>query len=174
MTDVHVIAVDPKHQGRKAGTLLCQYGMEQSERCQVPLYFESSPSTLGLYQKVGFELLERTIVHKAADIGTPEDITVPLMIRMPSDAKGMTFEEWKGKGFPKFGSETTTKSGETPAVPEIGGEKLLELLANLTQACGGEKNLMALAQMASAIGPDNLPKLLAAMGISSPEPATQA
>ncbi|KAF7561158.1 hypothetical protein G7046_g2964 [Stylonectria norvegica] len=43
----HVIAVDPKHQGRKAGALLCQWGIELSERIQVPLYFESSPTTLG-------------------------------------------------------------------------------------------------------------------------------
>ena len=82
--------------------MLCQWGIELSERTQLPLYFESSPTTLGLYQKMGFELLKENVVHKAETLGTPVDVTVPLMIRMPSAAGGMSFDEWRQKGYPKF------------------------------------------------------------------------
>ncbi|KAM0460887.1 hypothetical protein ACHAO4_001683 [Trichoderma viride] len=100
----HVIGIDPRHQGRKAGALLVQWGMDLGERAGLPVYFESSPSTVGLYTKLGFELLDEKIVHKAEVLGTENDIEVPLMIRMPSLAGGMSFTEWKAKGYPEFGS----------------------------------------------------------------------
>ncbi|KAM5345842.1 hypothetical protein ACJ41O_011703 [Fusarium nematophilum] len=173
---VHVIAVDPKHQGRKAGALLCQYGIEQSERLQIPMYFESSPTTLGLYQKVGFELLQRSVTHKAADLGTPSDVAVPLCIRMPAAANGIKFEEWQAKGFPKFESrpvDTSVLAKAAAGVAAGGGVDLLGLLENLTKACGGEKNLVSLATMASGIGIDKLPELLGLMGISTPAKADE-
>lgn len=51
---------------------------------------------------MGFELLKENVVHKAEVLGTPIDVTVPLMVRMPSAAGGMSFEEWRLKGYPKF------------------------------------------------------------------------
>ncbi|KAK3393069.1 hypothetical protein B0H63DRAFT_554508 [Podospora didyma] len=98
----HVIGVSPKYQGRKAGAALGNWGLDLCERTALPLYFESSPSAVGLYVKLGYELLKETIVHKAAVMGTDEDIVVPLLVRMPSQAKGMTFYEWKAQGYPKF------------------------------------------------------------------------
>lgn len=77
--------------------------MDLGERAGLPVYFESSPSTVGLYKKLGFELLDEKIVHKAEVLGTENDIEVPLMIRMPSLAGGMSFSEWKSKGYPEFG-----------------------------------------------------------------------
>lgn len=68
----------------------------------MPVYFESSPSTVGLYKKMGFEVLDEQIVHDAALLGTDEDIVVPLMVRMPSCAQGMTFKEWRETGYPEF------------------------------------------------------------------------
>ncbi|KAL1847681.1 hypothetical protein VTK73DRAFT_10293 [Phialemonium thermophilum] len=99
---VHVIGVDPKHQGRKAGLAIVQWGTDLCERAQLPLYFESSPSTTALYEKFGYERLKETIVHKAEVLGTDKDIEVPLMVRMPSAAKGMGFYEWREKGYPRF------------------------------------------------------------------------
>lgn len=99
--DCHVAAVDPKHQGRKAGALLVQWGLDLGEKTGLPVYFESSPTTAGLYTKLGFELLEDKIVHKAAVLGTEDDIEVPLMVKMPSNA-GMTFAEWRAAGYPEF------------------------------------------------------------------------
>lgn len=84
--------------------MLVQWGMDLGERAGLPVYFESSPSTVGLYTKLGFELLDEKIIHKAEVLGTENDIEVPLMIRMPSLAGGMSFTEWKAKGYPEFGS----------------------------------------------------------------------
>lgn len=100
--DCHVIAVTPKHQGRKAGALLVQFGMDYADRIGMPIYFEASPTTAGLYTKMGFETLPETVVHKAETLGTPTDIVVPLMVRMPRGA-GMKFAEWREKGHPKLG-----------------------------------------------------------------------
>ncbi|KJK78709.1 hypothetical protein H634G_06085 [Metarhizium anisopliae BRIP 53293] len=101
----HVIAVDPQHQGRKAGQLLVQWGMQMGELAGLPLYFESSPSTVNLYKKMGFELLPEKIVHKAEVLGTEKDIEVPLMVKMPSVAGGVTFQEWRQKGYPGFSKD---------------------------------------------------------------------
>ncbi|RFU78998.1 apoptosis-inducing factor [Trichoderma arundinaceum] len=98
----HVIGIDPKHQGRKAGALLVQWGIDLGERAGLPVYFESSPSTVGLYKKMGFELLDEKIIHKAEVLGTEEDIEVPLMVKMPSLAGGMSFAEWKATDYPEF------------------------------------------------------------------------
>ncbi|KAJ2899395.1 hypothetical protein MKZ38_003067 [Zalerion maritima] len=98
----HVIGVSPAHQGRKAGALLIQWGLEVGEKAGLPVYFESSPSTVKLYERMGFETLPEKIVHKAETLGTPKDVEVPLMVKMPGLAGGMTFAEWMGKGYPKF------------------------------------------------------------------------
>lgn len=139
------------------------------------MFFESSPTTLGLYKKVGFVELEKQVVHKAEDLGTPEDVVVPLCIRMPAAANGMSFEEWQAKGYPKFETRPVDTSVLAKAASAAaGGADLLGLLEKLTEACGGEKNLMALASTASAIGVEKLPGLLSLMGISSPEAAPAA
>lgn len=65
-----------------------------AEAWQVPLYFEASPSSVGLYEKMGFEKLKETIVHKKEILGTPQDVHVPLMVIMPKSL-GMTFEQWR-------------------------------------------------------------------------------
>lgn len=72
------------------------------EQAGLPLYFESSPSTVNLYKKMGFELLPETIVHKAEVLGTETDIEVPLMVKMPSAAGGLTFGQWRKNGYPEF------------------------------------------------------------------------
>lgn len=100
--DSHVIAVDPKYQGRKAGALIVQWGLNLGESAGLPVYFESSPSTVGLYKKMGFEILEEQIVHEASLLGTDEDVVVPLMVKMPSAAKGLSFKEWRETGYPSF------------------------------------------------------------------------
>ena len=91
------MAVDPKHQGRKAGMALLQWGLDLADRTGLPLYLEASPSTAGMYDKAGFERLSETVVHKAELMGTETDIEVPLMVRMPACAGGMTFKEWLEK-----------------------------------------------------------------------------
>lgn len=99
--DCHVIGVDPRHQGRKAGAAIVKWGIDLCEGTGLPIYFEASPTTVGLYEKLGYSRLSETIVHKAEVLGTESDIVVPLMVRMPS-AAGMTFDEWRDKGYTPF------------------------------------------------------------------------
>ncbi|KZZ98783.1 Acyl-CoA N-acyltransferase [Moelleriella libera RCEF 2490] len=98
----HLIAVDPKHQGRKAGQQLVRWGTQLSDSTTLPIYVESSPSTVNFYKKLGFELLPETVVHKAEVLGIEDDVSVPLMVKMPSAARGLTFEEWRRTGYPDF------------------------------------------------------------------------
>lgn len=70
-----------------------------SNNTGLPLYFEASPSTYKLYEKMGYETLEEKIVHSAALMGTETDIEVPLMVKMPASAGNLTFKEWQAAGF---------------------------------------------------------------------------
>lgn len=101
--------------------------MELSDSLGLPLYFEASPSTYKLYEKMGYEPLDEKVVHKAELMGTPTDITVPLMVKMPSSAKGLTFKEWRAGGYQPFG-EATLKPGEVIMESEktmgVGGIKM--------------------------------------------------
>lgn len=103
---VHVIGVLPEHQGKQAGAAIVLWGLTFCDYMNLPIYFEASPTTVGLYEKLGYERLKETIVHKAETLGTETDITVPLMVRMPKSANGMSFYEWKEKGFPSFNAPT--------------------------------------------------------------------
>ncbi|KAK4462283.1 hypothetical protein QBC42DRAFT_201509 [Cladorrhinum samala] len=104
--DVHVIGVLPEQQGKQAGRVMVTWGLDFCDSLNLPLYFEASPSTVGLYEKVGYQRLKEKIVHKAEVLGTETDIEVPLMVRMPKAANGMGFYEWKEKGYPSFNQVT--------------------------------------------------------------------
>ncbi|KAK4159907.1 acyl-CoA N-acyltransferase [Cladorrhinum sp. PSN259] len=106
---VHVVGVLPEHQGKQAGRALLNWGLEFCDYTNLPIYFEASPTTVGLYERLGYERLKEKIVHKAEVLGTETDIEVPLMVRMPRSAGGMKFEEWKEKGFPSFNAPTAAK-----------------------------------------------------------------
>lgn len=79
-----------------------QWGIDAAEQMNLPVYLESSQKGYGLYVKMGFETLKEKIVHSPEVTGEKEPIEVPLMVKMPSAAKGLTFEEWRAKGFPAF------------------------------------------------------------------------
>ncbi|KIW10759.1 hypothetical protein PV08_10058 [Exophiala spinifera] len=99
---VHAIAIMPEHQGLKAGMALMLWGVDLADRSDLPVYIEASPSTWTLYERVGFERINERLVHKKELLGTDEDIEVPLMVRMPAAANGMTFDEWRANGYPPF------------------------------------------------------------------------
>lgn len=62
--------------------------MELSDSLGMPLYFEASPSTYRLYEKMGYETLEEKVVHAPELMGTEEPVEVPLMVKMPRAAGG--------------------------------------------------------------------------------------
>ncbi|KAI2630705.1 acyl-CoA N-acyltransferase [Hypoxylon sp. NC1633] len=96
-----VIGVHPDQQRRGIGRLLMQSGINIAEQLQVPIYTESSDVGLPLYESVGFERLTHVrLVHKEEVTGRP-DTEVPLVVKMPSTAKGVTFKQWVEKGYPE-------------------------------------------------------------------------
>ncbi|TDZ25412.1 putative acyltransferase SID5 [Colletotrichum orbiculare MAFF 240422] len=96
----HVIAVKPEHQRRGAGALLTKWGLAMAELAGLPVYLESSEEGFPLYQRLGFEVLDDKIVHRAGLVGAEKDVEVPLMVKMPSIAKGMTFKQWRSQNYP--------------------------------------------------------------------------
>lgn len=76
------------------------WGMNLADQLELPIYLEASKKGEGLYRKVGFETLKEKIVHRPEVTGMTEGIEVPLMVRMPSAAGGVTYEEWAKRGFP--------------------------------------------------------------------------
>ncbi|KAK1969010.1 acyl-CoA N-acyltransferase [Colletotrichum sublineola] len=98
----HVVAVKPEHQRRGAGALLTKWGLDMAELAGLPVYLESSEEGFGLYKRLGFEVLKEKIVHRAGLVGAEKDVEVPLMVKMPSAAKGLSFEECRAQGYPPF------------------------------------------------------------------------
>ncbi|KAM3557367.1 hypothetical protein MY1884_004568 [Beauveria asiatica] len=97
--DCQVIAIDPQHQGRKAGALIVQWGISLGEQPSI-LSRRRPPSACT--RRWASRCLRSKIVHEAALFGADKDIVVPLMVRMPSCAKGVTFKEWCETGYPEF------------------------------------------------------------------------
>lgn len=89
----------------------------------LPAYVESSPSVYKLYAKMGLEILPEKVIHKAEVLGTSNDIEVPLMVYMPVQAGGMTFAEWRQRGFPPFPGEAgvVRTVGDSRSESEVNG-----------------------------------------------------
>ena len=76
--------------------------MQLADSVGLPLYFEASPSTYKLYEKMGYETLSDKIVHSAELMGLSTPIEVPLMVKMPAAAGKLTFRQWSAEGYPSF------------------------------------------------------------------------
>ncbi|KAJ2983913.1 hypothetical protein NQ176_g343 [Zarea fungicola] len=98
------IAVHPDYQRRGIGGTLLDWGIDQADKLQVPIYTEASKDGFGLFIAYGFEKLDHvSLIHKAEVLGREDDEEVPLVVRMPSVAK-ISFKEWVSKGRPKLES----------------------------------------------------------------------
>ncbi|TQN64694.1 hypothetical protein CSHISOI_10765 [Colletotrichum shisoi] len=78
---------------------------------------------IALYENMGYETLDEKIVHKAELMSMPNDIEVPLMVKMPACAGGMTFQEWRAAGYPPFSE--VKRLPANPVVNVVPGEKKL-------------------------------------------------
>ncbi|KAH6645893.1 acyl-CoA N-acyltransferase [Truncatella angustata] len=95
------MAVHPKYQRKGIGRSLTQWGVDIAEQLGLPIYLESTDAAVPLYESVGFQrVTHETLVHKAILTGQKEDVVVPIFVRMPSKANGLSFQEWAGKGYP--------------------------------------------------------------------------
>ena len=84
LTDLELVATDPKYHGQGAGTLLLQYGCSRADRDAVEAYLEASPDAVRLYEKIGFveAQMSDTLIEKE---GVPGVWYRNLfMIRQPS------------------------------------------------------------------------------------------
>ncbi|KAL3418383.1 Puromycin N-acetyltransferase 1 [Phlyctema vagabunda] len=110
-----ILAVHPNHQRRGVGKLLMQWGLQTADQLHVPIYLESSHSGLRMYESLGFRTLTcETVVHKPAVTHEKEDITVPLMARLPGSHKDrLTYEEWRELGFPPDYARPSARAGKT-------------------------------------------------------------
>ncbi len=53
------LCTDPKHQRRGAGTMLIHWGCDIAQKHGVPSFLEATPAGLPVYQKAGFEEVDR-------------------------------------------------------------------------------------------------------------------
>ncbi|KAM0545150.1 hypothetical protein ACHAPJ_011496 [Fusarium lateritium] len=75
-----LLHTDPKHQRRGAASLLIEWGLKEADRLGIPACLESSSQGRKLYEKFGFEEVERHTVDFSRWDG-PSEITIPLMVR---------------------------------------------------------------------------------------------
>lgn len=103
--DCHVIAVNPKYQGKGIGTMLTKWGVDVAEQLNVPVYLEATDKSVGVYRRLGFRLLEKTVRIKAELMDTEKDAEAPLMAKMPWCAGDLSFEDWVKQGRPPLGGK---------------------------------------------------------------------
>lgn len=79
-----------------------KWSIDIAERLNLPIYLEATDMAVHMYERLGFATLkDDKLVHRKEVLGTDADVEVPLMVRMPAAAKGVTFEQWRAKGFPE-------------------------------------------------------------------------
>jgi hypothetical protein len=83
--------------------MLTRWGVDVAEQLQVPVYLEATDKSVGVYRRMGFEVLRQTVRIKADVMGAEEDADAPLMAKMPTAAGGLTFEGWVKRGRPRIG-----------------------------------------------------------------------
>lgn len=96
------MATHPKYQRKGIGRLLLQWGIDVAEQLGLPMYLESSDAGLPLFKKAGFEMLaDEKLVYKASATGQKADKEVPVMVKLPSKANGLSFRDWANKEYPE-------------------------------------------------------------------------
>lgn len=73
------LAVDPEFKGRSIASKLVQYGIDKADQDRLPAYLESTPAAVGLYRRLGFEVVRTLSVIKDND-----DHFLTIMMRQPS------------------------------------------------------------------------------------------
>ena len=75
-----LLQTDPKYQGRGAGSMLIQWGLDIADARHIPAYLESSPVAHGLYQKFGFKDVGKLILNPKWNYGSA-DPSIYFMLR---------------------------------------------------------------------------------------------
>jgi hypothetical protein len=72
---------------------LTKWGVDVGDTLGVPVYLEATDASFKLYQKLGFQLLPKGVTLQAGVIGK-EAVEAPLMVKRPTSATGLAFEDW--------------------------------------------------------------------------------
>jgi len=56
---LHDLNTDPAYERRGCASMMIKYGLDIADRLFIPIWVESSPMALALYQKHGFEIVEK-------------------------------------------------------------------------------------------------------------------
>ncbi|RMZ01717.1 hypothetical protein D0862_06256 [Hortaea werneckii] len=57
---LEIIATHPRYQGRGAGSMMINWGLERADQDNVAAYLEASPEAVSLYEKLGFQNVAST------------------------------------------------------------------------------------------------------------------
>lgn len=76
---LHILVVKPEWQGRGAGRMMVRWGTERADGEGLPCYVDSTPVAKGVYERYGFEEVDRLVI-KGADHGG-EDLVETIMVR---------------------------------------------------------------------------------------------
>jgi GNAT superfamily N-acetyltransferase len=85
---LHVLATRPEFVRQGVGKKALEWGIAKSEEMGVPMWLEGSPQGVGLYKKVGFEVVD-TLPWDARDYGYHEALTHLCMLRQPVEKEGL-------------------------------------------------------------------------------------
>ncbi|KAJ9494083.1 hypothetical protein H2202_010390 [Exophiala xenobiotica] len=75
-----LLQTDPQYQGRGAGGMLIQFGLDMADQLRVPAYLESSPNAHGLYYRYEFRDIGQFTLNPKWNYGDA-DGTIYFMIR---------------------------------------------------------------------------------------------
>ena len=86
---LNVIVIDPISQGQGVGKLLVNHGISQAEASSPPLpcYLEATEAGFPVYKKLGFEEVDRLVVHGLDEDGKEiegDEVVLPTMLRPPN------------------------------------------------------------------------------------------
>ena len=72
--------------------MLTQPGIDVANQMNVAVYLEATDRAVRLYEKLGFERLDKGVVLLPELLSGSETIEAPVMVKMP--AGGTSFEPW--------------------------------------------------------------------------------
>lgn len=73
----------PDYRRKGVGTLLTRSGLDIADQLDVSVYLEATDRAVDLYQKLGFEKLDRGVVLSSEVVGSSQPLEAPVMIRPP-------------------------------------------------------------------------------------------
>jgi len=91
---LNLLAVSPSWRKRGIGSLLVSWGTKNGAKEGVICSLESSPAGKGLYERLGFKMVDMWVPFEGSKEGF-EQLTAPMMIWQPGTAKANGAPEGK-------------------------------------------------------------------------------